>query len=140
MKNILLRVKEGFNKYKKKILITCIVMAIGVTSIVTFGGYYIYEKVKSNTKYTQAQCEEIALKKVPGEVVRVKKEIEDGALEYEFKIRDKNNMLQEVNVDASFGAITEVSYEEDDFHHEHEHKKFHQVKESDNNIVNINNI
>lgn len=136
MKNILIKVNEVLNKYKKKIIVVGITMTVAITLLGTIGGYYAYGKIKSNIKYTQEQCEKIALSRVPGEVVKVKKELDDGALEYEFKIKDKNNMLQEVNVNATLGAITEVECEDDDshYHKEHNHNNINQNTNVNNSI------
>ena len=50
--------------------------------------------------------------KVPGKVLEVELETEDGGYVYEFKILRKNGRVQEVEADASTGKILKI--EDDD--------------------------
>lgn len=107
IKNILLQVKEFCVKYKKKIIaaIGIGVLAVAIISGTVFG--IVYSKASSNTKYNQDQLQEIALQKVPGEVVDVQKELNfrNQSFIYEFKIKDKDNTLKEVKVDSKYGTL-----------------------------------
>lgn len=77
-------------------------------------------KFAETPNYTLDQAKEIALKKVPGTIVNTKEEVDDGIVEYEIQIKDKENMLQEVNVDGKTGAITEIdNNSHDNDHHDH---------------------
>lgn len=82
-----------------------IIAALGVTATVV-----IYNKINANVNYTEEQAKEIALQEIPGEVVKVKKDLDldDMAFEYDIKIKDANNRIKEVSVDAEFGAVTDV--------------------------------
>ncbi|MFN8604503.1 MAG: hypothetical protein U0Z74_00140 [Romboutsia timonensis] len=60
----------------------------------------LYNIVKSNVNYTEQQAKEIALSQVPGQVVYVTKDIDLDhlGLEYNIKIKDKNNIIREVTL------------------------------------------
>lgn len=139
MKNVLLKVNEVLRKYRKKIIVSGTVIVLAGVGVSVAGGAFLYNRVQSNIKYTQGQCEEVALKQVPGEIVKVKEDIdlEDGTFEYDFQIKDKDNMLKKITVDASSGAIVDIDYEYDDFRDHHD-KDGHR-KEHYNNIDRNNN-
>ena len=44
------------------------------------------------------------------QIVGYRIDLEDGILEYEFKIKDGNNRLYEVKVNSKYGAITDIDY------------------------------
>ena len=101
--------KSVVKKIKKAIIIT-------ISGVVILGGagvYAGYKYIKSNENYTQIQCEKIALEKVPGEIIRTTKSIDDDSLSlvYEFKIKSKDNVLNEVDVDSKSGAIIDMDYD-----------------------------
>ena len=101
--------KSVVKKIKKAIIIT-------LSGVVILGGacvYAGYKYIKSNENYTQTQCEKIALEKVPGEIIRTTKSIDDDSLSlvYEFKIKAKDNVLNEVDVDSKSGAIIDMDYD-----------------------------
>lgn len=60
--------------------------------------------------YSEKQLEEIAIKKIPGKVINIKKELEfeDALFEYTFYIKDKENMMQEITLSSKSGAITDI--------------------------------
>lgn len=78
-------------------------------------------KFAEKPNYTLEQAKEIALKKVPGSLVSAKEDVDDGVVEYEIEIKDKDNMLQEVNVDGRTGAITEIDNNYHDSHDDNHH-------------------
>lgn len=125
MKNIFIKVKEFYKSYKKKIItisvggILIIIFIIGTVTGV------IYSKAKGNIKYTQEQLQQIAIGKAPGEVIGVEKELnfEEAVYEYEFKIKDKENMLQVVKLDSKDGVILRVGNEENKDRHENNKDK-----------------
>lgn len=125
MINILLKVKEFLRNYKKKIITVIGISILTITIISGVGLGLIYSHAKSNIKYSQDQLQEIALGKVPGEVVNVEKELnfEGAAFQYEFKIKDKENMLQEVKVDSQYGAILRLNNENHKKENKYEHDK-----------------
>ena len=100
---------ENLKSYKgkfKKFAVLTISGAIGL-SVLGTGAAYAY--VKSNENYSQAQLEKVALQQIPGEVVGVKKDLDDDmSVVYEFKIKDKNNMLNEIELDSKTGAIIDM--------------------------------
>lgn len=105
IKNLILKKKKTIIK---GISITC---ASGVM-LVTLSGVFIYSTAKKNINYTIEEAKEIALKAINGDVLKVNKrlELDNLSFEYEFKIKDNNNILREVTVDANLGAITDIDY------------------------------
>ena len=101
--------KEKKNKLKKKIIKYVSIFSAGIVGLSVVGGLAIFGIVKSNVKYTEQQAKDIALKQIPGKVVYVRKDLdlERFVLEYDIKIRDKNNIIREVTVDSKFGAISD---------------------------------
>lgn len=65
-------------------------------------------------RITVQQAQEIALSRVPGQVLHVDMDLEHGVLVYEFFILTPQNRLFEVEVLAKTGKILKVE-EEDDF-------------------------
>ncbi|MBZ5752839.1 MULTISPECIES: PepSY domain-containing protein [Metabacillus] len=59
------------------------------------------------------QAQEIALKRVPGQVLHVDMDLEHGVLVYEFFILTAQNRLFEVEVLAKTGRILKVEEEDD---------------------------
>lgn len=139
MKNVLLKVNEVLRKYRKKIIVSGVVIVLAGIGVSAAGGAFLYNRVQSNIKYTQGQCEEIALKQIPGEIVKIKKDmdLEDGNFEYNFQIKDKDNMLKKITVDATTGAIVDIGHKGDDFRGHHDKDDYR--KEHYNNIDRNNN-
>ena len=112
MNNYVKKAKEIINKNKKKLIIGTSMFVVGVVGLGAVGITFVYNKAKLNTNYTIEQAQEIALEAVEGEVVKINKklelELENFGFEYEFKIKDTNNILREVTVDATLGVITEL--------------------------------
>lgn len=107
-KNTFTSLKEGISKHKKKIKRTIIsVVMLGIICGIGAGGFAFY-KIKESTKYTMEQAKEVALKAVAGTVVKSEKDYDDLHVEYDFKIKDDKNMLNEVTVDGESGAILEI--------------------------------
>jgi len=113
MKNIFIKVMEFVKTYKKRI-ITVIAISV-LTAIIATGiiGKVIYSRAETNTKYTQDKLSQIALGQVPGEVIEVEKELnfDEAVYEYEFIIKDKENMQQIVRVESKNGVILMVDNE-----------------------------
>ncbi|OLS01661.1 hypothetical protein TICRE_24850 [Tissierella creatinophila DSM 6911] len=110
MKDILNKTIETIKNNKKKIKkVTLIAVAIVIIGSGIVAGT-IYSYARSNINYSEKQLEEIAIKKIPGEVINVKKELEfeDATFEYTFQIKDKENILQEITVSSKSGAITDI--------------------------------
>ena len=101
--------KEKKNKLKKKIIKYVSIFSAGIVGLSVVGGLAIFGIVKSNVKYTEQQAKDIALKQIPGKVVYVRKDLDLDrfVLEYDIKIRDKNNIIREVTVDSKFGAVSD---------------------------------
>ena len=95
---------------KKRIIIGTSIFLVTVIGVCAAGTAFIYNKAKSNINYTSDQAKEIALGVVKGDVLKVNKklELEHGSFEYDFKIRDTNNILISVTVDATLGAVTDI--------------------------------
>ena len=107
MKNILKKVINFIKTYKKRIIAIISIAAVTVIIAVGAVGGVVYSRAKTNIKYTEEQLKQIALKKVPGEVLEVEKELnlKKAVYEYKFKIKDKDNMLKSVEVDSKYGVI-----------------------------------
>ena len=77
--------------------------------LVTLSGVFIVQ-LRKNINYTIEEAKEIALKSVNGDILKVNKklEVESLSFEYEFKIKDNNNILREVTVDSNLGVITDL--------------------------------
>lgn len=111
MKNIFIQVKEFCKTYKKRIITVISISLLTMMIVVGAVGGIVYSRAKANIKYSQEQLQQIALAKVPGEVLKVEKEInfEEAIFEYEFRIKDKDNMLQIVKLDSQDGVILKVN-------------------------------
>lgn len=115
--------KEKKGKIKKFAILTL----TGSIVLAGIGAGSAFAFVKSNTKYSQEKLKEIALSKIPGEVVGVKKDIDEDSmsLTYEFKIKDKNNMLNEIELDSKTGAIIDIENHNDHKDYDdNDHKKY----------------
>lgn len=125
MKNTIVKIKE-ICKTKKKRIITVISISL-LTIVIAVGvvGEVVYSRAKVNIKYTQDKLQQIALAKVPGEVIKVKKDLnfEETVFEYEFKIKDKENMLQIVKLDSKNGVILRVNNEKSRNENNKSHRK-----------------
>lgn len=106
LNNIIEKIKDNKKKIRKIILITVAIVIIG--SGIAVGTIYGY--ARSNINYSEKQLEEIAIKKIPGEVMNIKRELEfeDATFEYTFYIKDKENILQEITLSSKFGVITDI--------------------------------
>ena len=95
---------------KRKIIKTMIklMIVLGVIGVIIAGIFYGY--VKSNINYSRSEAEKIVLTSINGQIVGYRIDLEDGILEYEFKIKDGNNRLYEVKVNSKYGAITDIDY------------------------------
>lgn len=116
-------IKEKKGKIKKFAILTLTVSIV----LAGIGAGTAFAFVKSNTKYSQEKLKEIALSKIPGEVVGVKKDIDEDSmsLTYEFKIKDKNNMLNEIELDSKTGAIIDIENHNDHKDYDdNDHKKY----------------
>lgn len=107
---------EKLKASKKRIKRFAIITLTGAIGVSVLAGGSAYAYIKSNTNYSQAQLEKEALKKMPGEIVGVKKDVDDDtmSISYEFKIKDKNNMLNEIELDSKTGAIIDIEKHGDD--------------------------
>lgn len=103
-------IREIISKGKKKLIRKISILIALLVIIGAAGSITIYSIAKSNINYTVDEARKIALQGVEGEVLSVNKklELETFCFEYEFKIKNSNNMLMEVTVDANLGAITDL--------------------------------
>ncbi|KOF57201.1 hypothetical protein AGR56_12070 [Clostridium sp. DMHC 10] len=113
MKNIFVNIKEFCKTYKKRIITVSSISLLTVIIVVGAVGGIVYSKAKGNIKYSQEQLQQIALGKVPGQVLKVEKELnfEEATFEYKFNIKDKENMLQIVKLDSQNGVILRINNE-----------------------------
>lgn len=71
----------------------------------------IWEGNWQNPRYRRISMNramEIALQRVPGEVIKAELEFDDGVLQYEIEIRTNEGVKYEVKVDAVTGQILRV--------------------------------
>lgn len=103
-------VKNIILKKKKAIIKGISIICISGIMVATLSGAFIYSVSKKNTNYTVEEAKEIALKAVNGDILKVNKnlELDNLSFEYEFKIKDNNNILREVTVDSNLGVITDL--------------------------------
>ncbi|WP_339249331.1 PepSY domain-containing protein [Sporosarcina sp. FSL W8-0480] len=59
-------------------------------------------------RISMTQATEIALQRVPGEVIKAELEYDDGILLYEIEIRNAQGVKYEVKVDAVTGEVIRV--------------------------------
>lgn len=90
---------------KRASLLVAIIAGLGVVGFAT-----VYGIAKSNINYTVEEAREIVLQSVQGEILRVNKrlDLDTFSFDYEFKIKDKNNMLIKADVNSSLGVITDL--------------------------------
>ena len=103
-------VRDKIKKNKRKLIKRGSILVAVVAGIGIAGFTAVYSIAKSNINYTVEEAKEIALQSVQGEVLKVNKklDLDNFSFEYEFKIKDKNNMLIEATVDSSLGVITDL--------------------------------
>lgn len=65
-------------------------------------------------RLTVQQAQDIALQRVPGQVLHVDMDLEHGVFVYEFYILTSQNRLYEVEVNGSTGNIIKVEQEDFD--------------------------
>lgn len=101
--DILEKRKRTLGKKRKSIIIG--VSVIGLLIVLGVGG--IFAIIKVNINYTKKECRNIALGYVQGEIVIEEADIdfERFTIDYKFKIKDKNNLLREIEINSKTGAI-----------------------------------
>ncbi|GGJ81845.1 hypothetical protein GCM10007063_00320 [Lentibacillus kapialis] len=65
-------------------------------------------------RLTMQQAQDIALQRVPGQVLHVDMDLEHGVLVYEIFILTSQNMVYEVEVNANNGNIIKIEQEDFD--------------------------
>ena len=110
MNGYLEKLKELIIKKRKFLIRSIVGVVVGGCILGAATGTFIYRKAKNNINYTIEEAQDIVLKAISGEVIRVKKnlEVESLSFEYEFKIKDSKNILREVTVDSKLGVITDI--------------------------------
>ena len=90
---------------KRASILVAIIAGLGVAGFTT-----VYGIAKSNINDTVEEPREIVLQSVQGEILRVNKilDLDTFSFDYEFKIKDKNNMLIKADVNSSLGVITDL--------------------------------
>lgn len=104
------KIKESIINSKKSIFKgICIISTLSII-LLTLSGWIIYDIAKKKTNYTIEDAKEIALKAIDGDIVKANRnlELDSFKFEYEFKIKDYNNILREVTVDSNLGVITDI--------------------------------
>lgn len=78
-----------------------------------YGNYYQVPGRVTRQRVSMQQAQEIALARVPGQIVHVDMELEHGVLVYEIFIMTSDNRLFEVEILAKSGRILKVEEEDD---------------------------
>ncbi|MED0661195.1 MULTISPECIES: PepSY domain-containing protein [Bacillus] len=80
----------------------------------------MYENIYNANQYplyrrriSLQQAKQIALKRIPGEILQAKMDMENGMLVYEIFIRTPRNRIFEVEVIARTGRIKKIEEEKD---------------------------
>ncbi len=104
--NIIEKIKLKKKKIKRNIIVILIFSIIGIGS----AGIGVLSYAKSKVNYTENQLKEIALKQIPGDVIKIERDFDDDSFtfEYEFKIKDENNILREITINTNSGAIIDI--------------------------------
>ncbi|MCI1773958.1 MAG: PepSY domain-containing protein [Paenibacillus lautus] len=79
-----------------------------------YGNYYQVPGRVTRQRVSMQQAQEIALARVPGQIVHVDMELEHGVLVYEIFIMTSDNRLFEVEILAKSGRILKVEEEDDE--------------------------
>lgn len=83
----------------------------GMSSLTDNGGKGVVVEAATKSAYkSEKELRKIVLKKHSGTVLRVKKDWDDGVIEYEYRIRQSNGVVVEVTING-WGHITDVDYE-----------------------------
>lgn len=77
-----------------------------------YDNYYNNQTPLYRQRLTMQQAQEIALQRVPGQVLHVDMDMEHGVLVYEFFILTNQNRIYEVEINAKTGKILKVEEED----------------------------
>jgi uncharacterized membrane protein YkoI len=77
-----------------------------------YDNYYNNQTPLYRQRLTMQQAQEIALQRVPGQVLHVDMYMEHGVLVYEFFILTNQNRIYEVEINAKTGKILKVEEED----------------------------
>lgn len=75
--------------------------------------YYRYPAQMNRQRITKQQAQQIALQSVPGDVLHVDLDLENGVLVYEVYILTPENRIFEVEILARSGRILKIEEESD---------------------------
>ncbi|KOP64806.1 peptidase M4 [Bacillus sp. FJAT-18019] len=78
-----------------------------------YSNYYQVPRAVTQQRITMQQAQEIALARVPGQIVHVDMDLEHGVMVYEIFIQTADNRLFEVEILARSGRILSVEEEDD---------------------------
>ncbi|RKQ20134.1 PepSY domain-containing protein [Ureibacillus endophyticus] len=79
--------------------------------------YYGYQNpmyLQNNQRISVQQAQQIALSRVPGQIVHVDLDMDNGVLNYEVYVLTMQNKMYEVKINARTGRIIKVEQENDD--------------------------
>ncbi|MFG6148106.1 PepSY domain-containing protein [Halobacillus sp. B23F22_1] len=76
-----------------------------------------------NTTLSTSDAEEIAKTEVPGEVVKVEKDEDDGVIYYEIDIRNEKGYVTDLEVHAETGEVTEIERDVEAIENNKSHKE-----------------
>lgn len=100
---------QTFLKYKKQIIsISLIVLFI----IILFGVYLLHITLH-NINYSKNQAHVIALNKFSGTIISSETEYDNLQIYYEIDIKNSNQEIIEITIDAQNGSIISYEYKEE---------------------------
>ncbi|WP_368489709.1 PepSY domain-containing protein [Clostridium sp. BJN0013] len=70
--------------------------------------YNLWDGYWRNYRIDTETAVQIALQRVPGQLIKIEVDMEDGFLTYEISIRSNDGLMYEVKMDANTGEILEV--------------------------------
>lgn len=98
-----------FLKYKKQVIF---IISIIIFIIILFGIYILHATLQ-NIEYSRNQAHVTALNKFPGTIISSKIEYENLQIYYELEIKNSNQEIIEVVINAKNGTIISYQYKEE---------------------------
>lgn len=99
---------QTFLKYKKQLIF---IISIFILIIIIVGIYILHTTYK-NIDYSKSQAHVIALNKFPGTIISSEIEYKKLQIYYELEIKNSNQELIEVIINAKSGTINSYEYKE----------------------------
>lgn len=66
------------------------------------------DRIPATTQISSAQAQQIALEQVPGSIIGVELDADDGVVFWEIEVRSTDGLLYDIEIDANSGRVLEV--------------------------------